>query len=48
MIRELLWAKPQLNLTYKALSKVLEDAGWFELIDLTGYYFPPGLKEGPT
>lgn len=28
------------------LAKVLEDAGWFETIELGGYYFPPELKRG--
>jgi tetratricopeptide (TPR) repeat protein len=26
--------------------KVLEDAGWFRVLELPGYYFPPELKEG--
>ena len=36
----------QLHRDYGRLSKVLEDDGWFEAIELQGYYFPPELKEG--
>ena len=28
------------------LAKVLEDAGWFQVLELPGYYFPPESKEG--
>jgi len=28
------------------LAKVLEEAGWFQVLELPGYYFPPESKEG--
>jgi len=28
------------------LAKVLEDAGWFQVLEFPGYYFPPESKEG--
>lgn len=31
---------------HSRLGIVLEDAGWFQVIELPGYYFPPELKRG--
>ena len=28
------------------LARVLEEAGWFQVLELPGYYFPPESKEG--
>jgi hypothetical protein len=36
----------EMHRAYGRLAKVLEDAGWFQVVELPGYYFPPDLKEG--
>jgi len=36
----------EMHRAYSSLVKVLEEAGWFETLELPGYYFPPELKEG--
>ena len=36
----------EMHRAYGRLGKVLEDAGWFQVLELPGYYFPPELKEG--
>jgi hypothetical protein len=35
----------EMHRAYGRLGKVLEDAGWFQVPELPGYYFPPELKE---
>jgi hypothetical protein len=36
----------EMHRAYGRLGKVLEDAGWFQVLEFPGYYFPPESKEG--